>query len=327
MSVASDILDSLMKTISSLNKKYGDNSVMDLAKVEAPAVELISTGLLSLDYELGGGLPKGRIIEIFGPQSSGKSTLSLHLLSKFYEKYPDKRIAFVDTENAFDPEYAEILGVDLEKLLLSQPPSAESALDIVEKLCQSDGVSCIVLDSVAQLVPMANLAKEIDGTVNIAQTARLLSQTLPRIVDAAAKTGTTVIFLNQIRMKIGELYGNPETTTGGMALPYAASIRIDVRGSKSEKKNGIDGHIVKFRIKKNKISKPGGATEIFLYYGQGFDSIGDLVSCAIKLKKIVQSGAWFEYDGQKFHGEAGIVAELLKNPELHKKLSTDIFNI
>jgi recombination protein RecA len=317
-------LDEVLKVI---HKKYGAGSLIDYGNVDKiEPVETISTGLATLDLILGGGVPKGRIMEVYGPYSSGKTTLALQMLAKCQQN-EDKRVAFIDLENALDIKYAQKMGVDTEKLLLSQPDSGESALDIVEKLCNSNQVSCIVIDSVAQLVPMANLNKEIDGTANIATTARLLSQTIPRISNAAARSGTVLIFINQIRMNVGQLYGNPETTPGGMALKFASSVRIEVRGGKPESRNGKEGTVVRVNIKKNKIARPFRKAELFLIYGEGFDTVQNLLDTALFLEIVKQAGGWFSYGEFKEQGWLKLVGVLRKNADILKEIEEKISKI
>lgn len=322
-----------LKVLAEINKKYGEGTVMDLSKEEITPVPTFPSGLPSFDFVLGRGIPKGRIMEIYGPESSGKTTLALHMLAKAQKD--GGIVAYIDVENAFDPVYAEKLGVmmsdpkdpDRVVFILNQPSSGEQALDIVEKLCQSGLVSAIVIDSVAQLVPMAVAAKEIDGTANIGTTARLLSQTLPRLSNAASKSGTTLIFINQIRMKIGEMYGNPETTPGGMALKFAASIRLDVRGSKAEERDGKEGMVVKVRARKNKLAPPFRSTELFLVFGQGFDELGDLLETAVNLEIIEKAGGWYSYKGMKEQGLQNFIQKLKSEPKILEEILSEVRSV
>lgn len=316
----------LTSVLSDLNKKFGDNTVMDLSCLEAPKLKKVSTGLSSLDLVIGGGIPEGQVTEIYGPSASGKSTLSIHLLRQFQKAYPEKMVALIDVENAYDPDYSEALGLDSKRLLLSQPNRAEDALSIVEKLSQTGEVSAIVVDSVAQLVPSANLSKEIDESANIATLARLLSQTMPRLVDAVAENGVSLIFINQIRMMIGVMYGNPETVPGGMALKYACHLRLEIRGHKPEERNGVEGIPVNVKVVKNKQAKPGMKTELFLAFGKGFDEVFDAVSTGVELKIIKQGGAWYEYGAIKAQGKESLMNELRANETLLAKLKKDISN-
>ncbi len=311
----SDKVNKLQAIVKGIHKKYGTGSLIDYGATETiQSVPTVSTGLSSLDLILGGGIPKGRIIEMYGPESSGKTSLALHILAQCQKDMPNKTVAFIDLENALDPSYAQKLGVnfDKSKFFLSQPDSGEEALDIVEKLCQSNGVSVIVIDSVAQLVPMAVSAKEIDGTANIATTARLLSQTIPRLSNAADRSNTILLFINQIRMNVGG-YGNPEVSPGGKALKFATSIRMEIRGSKPEERNGKEGAPVRVHIKKNKIARPFRRAELFLVYGEGFDALENMFDTALAMGIIKQGGAWFTYDTIKEQGWQTMVGALRKN--------------
>jgi len=291
------------KIIEDINKKWGVGSILDLGVPEnIKNVVTVTTGLPSLDVILGGGIPKGRLLEMYGPESSGKTTLATYMLAKMQEKEPEKYVAFIDIENSFEPEYAKKLGVNLEKLTVSQPDSGEQAMDIMEKLCQSGHVSMIVLDSIAQLVPKAVKEKEIDGTANIGTTARLLAQTLPRISNAADRSGTTLVFINQLREQIGVMYGNPETTPGGRTMKFAATCRIEIRGQKPEERYGKEGIPVKVKIRKNKLGPPGRTTELFLNFGEGFDVVDDLLNTALTLGIIKKGGSWYEYEDLKEQG-------------------------
>jgi recombination protein RecA len=315
---------SVQSALDVINKKYGDGTIIDYGKAKLiPGIETITTGLPSLDVILGGGVPKGRIMEVFGPNASGKTTMAIHMLSKCQKA--GKRVAYIDVENAFDPAYATKLGLDVKNLILNQPDSGEQALDIVEKLCQTGQFSAIVIDSVAQLVPMAVSAKEIDGSVNIATTARLLSQTLPRLSNAASRGGTVLIFINQIRENVGQLWGNPEVTPGGHALKFAASIRLEVRsGSKAEERSGKEGVEVKITVKKNKIAPPFRTTSLFLVYGEGFDEVTDLLEIALQLGIIHKAGAWFTYKDFKENGWVKFIEGIKLKPEYLEDIKTII---
>lgn len=316
----------LQEVLKTIHKKYGEGSLIDYGTVDKiEPVETISTGLATLDLILGGGVPKGRIMEVYGPYSSGKTTLALQMLAKCQQA--GKRVAFIDVENALDPEYAEKMGLDMSKLLLSQPDSGEAAMDIVEKLCQSNQVSCIVVDSVAQLVPMAVGAKEIDGTANIATTARLLSQTLPRISNAAARSGTVLIFINQIRSMVGNMYGPTETTPGGYALKFASSVRVEVRGGKPEERNGKEGALVRVNIKKNKIARPFRKAELFLIYGEGFDTVQNLLDTALFTGIIEQAGGWFNYGAIKEQGFQKLVDVLRADDKILKEIEEKLSQV
>ena len=308
----------LQTLLTDVNKKFGEGSVI-LFSDGAKKVPTITTGLPSLDAILGGGIPEGRVVEIFGPEGAGKTTMALHCLAKCQEA--GKKAMYVDVENALDPQYAERLGVNMEELLFSQPDSAEQALDLIEKFADSGEVSVIVLDSVAALVPMANLAKEIDGTMNIATTARLMSQHLFRLANAARRKNCVLIFVNQVRMNIGG-YGNPEVTPGGMALKFAASVRMSVRKRKPEERNGKKGQPCIISIKKNKIAPPFRETECFLEFGKGFDYTLDLLNACGSAKIITQSGAMFYLAGseEKWRGLDSLMKAVDDDPKLKEKL-------
>ena len=310
-------LDEVKKIIT---KKYGDSSLMELTKESKVDVETISTGVHSIDYILGGGIPKGRIVEIYGPEASGKTTLALQMLANCQGQ--EKKIAYIDVENAFDPKYAEAMGIDLKNLLHNKTNSVKEAVDIAEKLAQTGAVSLIVLDSIAQLVPMAVLDKEIGGSANIGTTARLLSQSLPRISNALSRTGTILVCINQIRMKIGVMYGNPEVSTGGLALKYASTQRIEIRGRKAEERNGQEGCPVKIKVKKNKIAAPFRSTECFLIFGKGFDIDADLIETAMAKDIIKKSGSWYEYETIKVQGLEAMVDALHDDKKLFDKLKS-----
>jgi len=285
--------------LSQIEKQYGRGSIMRMGDREVSAdIPVIPTGSVSLDAALGvGGIPRGRVIEIFGPESSGKTTLALHVIA---ESQRQKGVAaFVDAEHALDPLYAGKLGVDIEELLISQPDTGEQALEIVEHLVRSNAVDVIVIDSVAALTPKA----EIDGEMGDAQMglqARLMSQALRKLTAAISKSRTSVIFINQIRQKIGIMFGNPETTTGGNALKFYASLRLDIR-KKDSIKEGADviGTRTKVRVVKNKLAPPFKETEFDIIYGEGISKEGDLLDVGEKHKLIEKSGAWYSYKGER----------------------------
>lgn len=314
-------LDRLAQALIDINKDQ-PGSIMDLSNPKLiPEVERIPSGLPSIDYILDGGLPKGRIIELFGPYSSGKSTLALTFLAKA-QKIEGKKVVYIDVEHSFDPKYAENIGIDMKHLLLSQPDSGEQVLKIVEALCSSDGVSMIVVDSVASMTTIAANEKAIDGSANIGTLARLLSQHLPRVARAAYNSGTIIVFINQVRMMIGQMYGNPETTPGGKALPHNASVRIDVRAKKAEaRKDGIEGCPVVVKIKKSKVSPPFRETELFLKFDKtGFDVDQDLMNMALTNEIIIKSGGWYSYKETKEQGWDSFYAKL-KEKDLIKEIS------
>lgn len=312
----------LADAMSIISKKYGASSLMDLTKQNKIDVVTVSTGLPSLDYILGGGIPRGRIIEIFGQEATGKSSLALQIIAQCQKEIPDKKVVYLDLENAFDPKYAEKLGVDLKKLYINQANSGEESLDIIEKLAGTGAFSVMVLDSVSNLVPQAVAAKEIDGTANIGTTARLLSQNLPRINNAISRSGTILIFINQIRCKIGVLWGSPFTTSGGMALKFNASQRIELFGHKAEERKGKEGIPIKIKIKKNKIAPPFRETEVFLIFGEGFDVFSDLIETAIVKGIIQKSGSWYVFEGIKSHGIEEIQEALIKDKKLLRKMES-----
>lgn len=314
----------LEKIIEVISKKYGDTALQILTKDFETDIKKVSTGLPSLDMILGGGIPVGRMVEIFGLESSGKSTLALQILAQCQKAYPEKKVAYIDLENNLDPNYAKKLDIDLSKMFINQPDSGEEALDIIEKLAQTNSISAVVIDSVSNLVPQSVAAKEIDGTANIGTTARLLSQNLPRLSNAIRASGTILIFINQIRMKIGVMWGNPETTTGGMALKYNASQRIELRSQKAEERNGKEGIPVKIKIKKNKIAPPFRETESFLIFGSGFSVLDDLIETALAKNIIQKSGGWFQWDKIKVHGLENIRTELVNDKKLYDKLLQEV---
>lgn len=299
--------------------KYSDEKLRFIATPEK--IKSIKNVGLKETYDIKCFFPHNNYIaNNFVVHNSGKTTMTLQFIARCQKAYPEKRAIFIDAENAFDPEYAKKMGVDVDKLIINQPDSGEEALDIVEQLALSGQASIIVVDSVAQLVPQANLAKTIDGAVNIGTTARMLSQNLPRISNACGKTGTVLVFINQIRMKIGVMYGNPETTPGGLALKFAASVRLQISSKKAENRNGNEGCPVVIRVKKNKIAPPFRETELFLAFGKGFDALEDALLTAVDLGLITKSGGWFEYDGIKSHGWATFSEEIQKDEKKVKAL-------
>ena len=288
----------LLNAIKSIEKIYGKGSVMRLGERPNIDVDTIPTGSLLLDEALGvGGYPKGRIIEIYGPESSGKTTLALHAIAEAQKK--GGKAAFVDAEHSIDPVYAKKLGVDIDELILSQPDSGEEALEITEMLAQSGEIAVIVVDSVAALVPQA----ELDGVMSDNQVglqARLMSKAMRKLAGVLNKTETTVIFINQLREKVGVMYGNPETTTGGRALKFYASVRLDIRRSEAIKDgNDIIGNTVKVKVVKNKVAPPFKSCLIDIIYGTGISSKGEILDIAISKGFIKKSGSWYELDGEK----------------------------
>lgn len=304
--------------------KFGDGAIMKLGDVKKVDVAAISTGSPSLDLSLGiGGIPRGRIIEIYGPESSGKTTLSLHIVANVQK---DGGVAaFVDAEHAMDPSYAKKLGVNVDELLISQPDAGEQALEIVETLVRSNAVDVIVIDSVAALIPQA----EIDGDMgqsHMGLQARLMSQALRKLTAAIAKSNATVIFINQIRMKIGVVFGNPETTTGGNALKFYSSVRIEVRRAAQIKKGDqVIGNRVKVKVVKNKVAPPFQNTEFDIMYNQGISYEGDLVDLGVRFEIIKKAGAWFQYEDEKLgQGREAAKQFLRDNKKVTKEILTKI---
>ncbi len=313
--------------IAQIEKSFGKGSIMKMGEETRVPIETISTGSLSLDVALGGGIPRGRVVEIFGPESSGKTTLSLHILA--HAQRAGGTVAFIDAEHALDPEYARRIGVDVDSLLLAQPDSGEQALEIVESLVRSGGIDAIVIDSVAALTPRA----EIDGDMgdsHMGLQARLMSQALRKLTAITSKTNTTVIFLNQLRMKIGVMFGNPETTTGGQALKFYASVRMDIRSiGKIEDPGSVEkelvGNRVKVKIVKNKIAPPFKTAEFDILYNKGISFEGDLLDLATKYNIVRKSGAFYSYHDEKL-GQGRETAKnfLLGNGKMTKEIEKDV---
>ena len=290
--------DTLDETLKQIQKLFGKGAVMRLGERESVDVDAIPSGSLLIDEALGvGGYPKGRIIEIFGPESSGKTTLALHAIAECQKN--GGRAAFIDAEHAIDPIYAKNLGVDINELILSQPDNGEQALEIVEMLANSGGVNLIIVDSVAALVPQAELDGEM-GDSSVGLQARLMSKAMRKIAGILNKKECAVIFINQLREKVGVMYGNPETTSGGRALKFYASIRIDIRRTEAIKQGAdIVGNTCRVKIVKNKVSPPFKQCEIDIIYGQGISKEGEILDRAVELDLIKKSGSWFEYNGNK----------------------------
>lgn len=308
-------LKALGLAMDQITKQFGDGSIMKLGEAKKVDVELLPSGSLSLDIALGGGYPKGRIIEIYGPESSGKTTLTLHAIAEIQKQ--GGTAAFIDAEHALDPAYAKRLGVDTDNLLVSQPDNGEQALEIVETLVRSNAVDLIVVDSVAALVPQA----EIDGDMgdsHMGLQARLMSQALRKLTGIINKSKATVIFINQIRMKIGVMFGNPETTTGGNALKFYASVRADIRRT-GQIKEGEDiiGNRTKVKIVKNKIAAPFRVAEFDIMYNEGISKTGDVLDLAVQHGIVGKSGAWFDYNDAKIgQGREATKKYLKENPEV-----------
>ena len=317
---------SLEAAISQIDQNFGKGSVMRLGQQQALDVEAISTGSLSLDLALGiGGLPKGRIIEIYGPESSGKTTLTLHAIAECQKA--GGIAAFIDAEHAFDRFYAEKLGVDLGELVISQPDNGEQALEIADNLIRSGAVDALVIDSVAALTPKSEIEGEM-GDSKMGLHARLMSQALRKLTSSISKTNCTVFFINQLREKIGVMFGNPETTTGGNALKFYASVRIDIRRSTQLKdtEGGVLGNKTRVKIVKNKVAPPFKTAEFDIMYGEGISKTGEILDLAVELDIIEKSGSWFSYGGSKLGQGRDSVKSILKdNPELSEELEQKIF--
>lgn len=306
-----------------IEKQFGKGSIMHLEGDNKIDVETIPTGSISLDIALGGGIPKGRIIEIYGPESSGKTTLTLHAVAEVQKS--GGVAAFIDAEHALDPAYAKRLGVDIEKLLVSQPDSGEQALEIVETLVRSNAVDIVVIDSVAALVPQAEIEGDM-GDSHMGLQARLMSQALRKLTGLISRSKCTVIFINQLRMKIGVMFGNPETTTGGNALKFYASVRMDIRRT-SQIKVGEDviGNRVKVKVVKNKIAPPFRQAEFDIMYNQGISTEGDVLDLAAEKGIVEKSGAWFSYQGENFaQGREAAKQYLHDNPEILSEIAEKV---
>ncbi len=325
MSDAKEKLKALQLTIDKLEKTYGKGTVMMLNDKKVSDVPAISTGSLGLDIALGiGGLPRGRVTEIYGPESSGKTTLTLHAIAEAQKK--GGLAAFIDAEHAFDKSYAEKLGIDTENLLISQPDNGEQALEIAEHLIRSGAIDIIVIDSVAALVPKAELEGEM-GESKMGLQARLMSQALRKLTGTISKTGCACIFINQLREKIGIVFGNPETTTGGNALKFYASVRLDIRriGQIKEDADNITGNRVKVKVVKNKVAPPFKVVEFDIMYGRGISKAGEIIDLGVELNVIQKSGSWFSYNGNKLGQGRDSVKQLIEdNPEMMAEMEKKI---
>ncbi len=325
MAENSDKLKALQITIDKLEKTYGKGTIMKLSDEKVLDIPVISTGSLGLDVALGvGGIPRGRIIEVYGPESSGKTTLAMHCIAEAQKN--GGLAAFIDAEHAFDKSYAEKLGIDTENLLISQPDNGEQALEIAEHLIRSGAIDIIVIDSVAALVPRGELEGEM-GDSKMGLQARLMSQALRKLTGAINKTGCSCIFINQLREKIGVMFGNPETTTGGNALKFYASVRLDIRriGQIKESADNILGNRTRVKVVKNKVAPPFKTIEFDIMYGKGISKSGEILDIGVELNVIQKSGSWFSYDGNKLGQGRDAVKELIEdNPELLDELETKI---
>lgn len=309
--------------ISSIEKTYGKGSIMKLGDGVVAQVESIPTGALSLDYALGiGGIPRGRVTEVYGPESSGKTTLCLHIIAEAQKI--GGLAAFIDAEHALDVNYAKRLGVDTANLLLSQPDFGEQALEITDTLVRSNALDIIVIDSVAALVPRSEIEGEM-GDATMAVQARLMSQALRKLTGAISKSKTAVVFINQLRSKIGVMFGNPETTTGGNALKFYASLRLDIRRIAAIKEgNDVVGNRTKVKIVKSKVAPPFKEVEFDILYNEGISKMGDLVDLATNFGLVKKSGAWFTYDEDRFQGREQFKQKLVELPDMCDKLSKEI---
>ena len=314
----------LQALIEKVEKAYGKGSIMQLGSRQSVAIETIKTGALSLDLALGGGIPCGRIIEIYGPESSGKTTLSLHIIAELQKT--GKTAAFIDAEHALDPAYAERIGVQTSSLILSQPDNGEQALDIVEMLVSSGVVDLIVIDSVAALTPKAEIEGDMEAH-HVGLQARLMSKALRKLAGLVSKSRSTVIFINQLRMKIGVLFGNPETTTGGNALKFYSTIRMDIRrqGQIKAGENVVIGNRVKVKVVKNKIAPPFRWSEFDIMYNEGISKAGDILDLAVEKNLIEKAGAWYSYKGDKIAQGREATKDFLKeHPKILEELEKEI---
>ena len=310
-----------------IEKEYGTGSIMKLGDVNVSDVDAISTGSLTLDMALGvGGLPRGRVIEIYGPESSGKTTVALHVVAEAQKMGGEA--AFIDAEHALDPVYAKALGVDIDNLIVAQPDNGEQALDIAEALVRSGALDVIVIDSVAALVPKAEIEGEM-GDSHVGLLARLMSQALRKLTAIISRSGTVVIFINQLREKVGVMYGNPETTPGGRALKYAASVRLDVRRGEVIK-NGTElvGNKTKVKVVKNKVAPPFKTAEFDILYGEGISKEGNILDFAVENNIIKKSGAWFSYNGEKIgQGRDNVRKYMVANKEFTEEINRQVREI
>jgi len=319
---ASGKAQALQLAVDQIEKQFGKGSIMRLGESKTANVETIPTGSLGLDLALGGGIPKGRVIEIYGPESSGKTTVCLHAVAEVQKA--GGTAAFIDAEHALDPAYAKRLGVNTDSLLISQPDSGEQALEILETLVRSNAVDIVVIDSVAALVPQAEIEGDM-GDAHMGLQARLMSQALRKLTGIISRTKCTVIFVNQLRMKIGVMFGNPETTTGGNALKFYASVRMDIRRiSQIKQGDAVIGNHCRVKVVKNKVAPPFREAEFDIMYNQGISREGDVIDLAVTHEVIQKSGAWFEYEGQKIaQGREAAKKYLADNPKVFDKVAKE----
>lgn len=319
-----DKLKALDAALSQIEKEYGKGSVMKLGDTSGMQVETIPTGSLSLDIALGaGGVPKGRIVEIYGPESSGKTTVALHMVAEVQKR--GGIAGFIDAEHALDPVYAKNIGVDIDNLYISQPDNGEQALEITEMMVRSGAVDIVIVDSVAALVPKAEIEGDM-GDSHMGLQARLMSQALRKLTAVVSKTNCIVIFINQLREKIGVMFGNPETTTGGRALKFYASVRLDVRRTESLKQGGeVIGNHTKVKVVKNKVAPPFKEAEFDIMFGQGISTEGDILDLAANCGVIVKSGAWYAYNGAKIgQGRENAKQYLRDNPQICEEVEMKV---
>jgi len=318
-------LKALKLTLDKLDKTYGKGTVMKMGDAAVQEVEVIPTGSLGLDVALGvGGYPRGRVIEIYGPESSGKTTLTLHAIAEAQKN--GGIAAFIDAEHAFDRHYAEKLGVDIENLIISQPDNGEQALEIADNLIRSGAIDIIIVDSVAALTPKSEIEGEM-GDSKMGLHARLMSQALRKLTSSISKTNCTVVFINQLREKIGVMFGNPETTTGGNALKFYASVRLDIRRSTQIKdsNSAVIGNKTRVKVVKNKVAPPFKTAEFDIMYGEGVSKVGEIIDLGVAFEIVKKSGSWFSYEDTKLgQGRDAVKALILDNPELMEELETKI---
>jgi recombination protein RecA len=318
--VSTDRQKALDAALAQIDRAFGKGSAMKLGSREKVEIDTVSTGSLGLDIALGvGGLPRGRVIEIYGPESSGKTTLALHVIAEAQKT--GGTAAFVDAEHALDPGYAKKLGVNIDELIVSQPDTGEQALEIVDTLVRSNAVDVLVIDSVAALVPRAEIEGEM-GDSHVGLQARLMSQSLRKLTGSISRSRCTVIFINQLRMKIGVMYGNPETTTGGNALKFYASVRLDIRRTGQIKdRDDIVGNTTRVKVVKNKVAPPFKQVEFDIMYGIGISKVGEILDLGVKAGLIEKSGSWFSYDSIRIgQGRENAKQYLLENPEMAQKI-------
>ena len=323
-SSANEKLKALQAAMSKIEKDFGKGSIMKLGDERIEDIEVIPTGSISLDAALGvGGYPKGRIVEIYGPESSGKTTLAIHAIAEAQKQ--GGIAAFIDAEHAFDRFYAKQLGVDVDNLLISQPDNGEQALEIADQLIRSSAIDIIVIDSVAALTPKAEIEGDM-GDNKVGLQARLMSQALRKLTASVSKTKTTCIFINQLREKIGVMFGNPETTTGGNALKCYASVRLDIRKSTAIKEgDNVIGNLVKVKVIKNKVAPPFRKAEFEIMFGEGISRVGEIVDLGVEYGILQKSGSWFSYDGSKIgQGRDAVKALLKDNEELAEEIAAKI---